>query len=105
MSNTPRYILSTALVSDAPQYEFPMQALNRNKPQATLVVESVQGFNMALVNALAWAETYSAKQHLPVYPRVRYGDGLRMIKKVVGAHAWAENGSHGAWVPVGALSL
>lgn len=105
MSNTPRYIVSTSVVSDAPKYEFPMQALNRSKPQATLVVESEQGFQMALLNALNWAATYSAKQHLPVYPRVKYGDSTRMIKKVVGAHAWAENGSHGAWVPVGALSL
>lgn len=103
--DTPRYIVSVSLVSDAPKYEFPMQALTRNKPAATLVVETEQGFGMALVNALTWAETYSRKQHLPVYPKVRYNGRTRMITKVAGAHAWAENASRGAWVPLGALSL
>lgn len=103
--STPRYILQTSLVSDAPKYEFHLQAMSKTKPSATLVVESEQTFLLVLLNAVEWAQRYSEKQHEPVYPKVRYGDSMRMVKKIVGSHAWVENQSHGAWVPVGALTL
>lgn len=105
MSNTPRYIVSASLVSDAPKYEFPIQSMTGRSPIATLVVETEQGFPKALLTALQWAEQFSQRQRYDVYPKVRYSDSLRMIKKVVGTHAWAESGTHGAWVPVGSLSL
>lgn len=105
--STPRYIMSTALVSDAPKYEFPLQAKNRRVPAATLVVESEQGFTLALLNALSWAGTshFSASQHMPIYPRVHYGKKRVLVTKVNGQHAWVEDASRGKWVPVGSLSL
>lgn len=103
----PRFILSTSLVSDAPKYEFPIQALTRTKPAATLVIESEQALSFVLLNAIEWADKYSQKQHLRVYPMVRYGLKNRRyaLRKINGTNAYVENGSRGSWVPVAALSV
>lgn len=103
--STPRYIVSATLVSDAPKYEFPIQPMNRNKPTATLVVETEQGFSLALLTALRWSAQFSEKERNPVFPKVRYGKEQRMVKRIIGSHAWVENSSHGGWVSVGSLSL
>jgi hypothetical protein len=104
-----RYVLpSTTLADERTQtFEFPVQALSRTKPAASVVVTGYT-FHDALSKALEWARKFSETQHLPLYPRVKYSGRTIMVKKLSGpaqVHAYIENSSHAKWVPVAVLSL
>lgn len=101
----PRYVLPS---KGTQQFEFPVQALSRNKPAAFVAIEA-DFFSDALRLAVEWATQYSTTQHVPVYPRVKYRGKHRMVKKVspgaVPHTAYVENDTHAAWVPLGVLSV
>jgi hypothetical protein len=108
-SDTPRYVLPSSVLDGerSQSFEFPVQALTRTKPAASVVVTAYT-FREALGLALSWATQFSTTQHLPVYPRVTYRNNRMMVKKISGpaeAHAYIENDSRGLWAPVAVLSV
>jgi hypothetical protein len=103
--SAPRYVVNGP---GAKLFEFPLQALTHTKPSAHLAVYA-DAFDQALAEALVWAEHFNVKQHVPLYPKVRYDHSSnpdrRMVKRIVGSVAWVENASHGAWIDIGRLSV
>jgi len=109
LKNTPRYVIG----SGDETYEFPIVRDGSTNPRAVVAVNA-PSFAFALGAALDWAKAFTKSEQAAggdakdvFYPQVRYNHSStpdrRLVKRIAGGMAWAENESTGAWLPLAVL--